>query len=363
MKKLFCTGRIEKRYPVFISDDSSFSDLYGLLDSDSNRKKIVIVDQKVADLYPEIIKSFSIKDSYVFPFVATERNKTFHNLDLVAKRIFSIKPSRNDIIVIVGGGLVMNLGGLTSTLVMRGMPFCYIPTTLAGQIDACIGSKQAVNFNGAKNWIGTYNDPDFCYINPNFLKTLTTKELNSEAVEGIKLSIATNRCLFNQILAYKNDFASMPFLELSSFVEKMILAKLSLVKEDLMENRRGLAMLYGHTVGHAIEMSEPDRFSHGEAVGLGMLVAAKISYLLGISDERLFSISHEIFTRLHLPVTIPYDISTKRIEELLPYNKRNYNGNVNFVLLKDVGVMAFKNRDYLFPVTNNIITQAINDCR
>lgn len=360
MRKLFCEGNIKENYPIYISDDKTFEDLLSLLPSGA--KRFVVIDKKVRDLFPDFANLLKNENTFLFPIVATEDNKTFEGLEKLCKEIFALKPSRDDVVIAIGGGLVMNLGGLTASLVMRGIKFYYVPTTLTGQIDACLGSKQAVNFMGAKNWIGMYNDPEFCYVNAHFLRTTPKREMNSQAIEGIKLCLATNKNLFFETFETLHSFPLQSFEQLSMFTERMIEAKIPVVEKDLLEENYGMSMLYGHTVGHAIEMLDHEHISHGEAVGLGMLVAAKISHLLGLADKNLVTMHEEILSRLHLRTKIPSNIFLSAIEEMLQYNKKNYNGEIRFVLLRDIGEMAEQNGNYYTIVPKDIVVKAIQDC-
>jgi 3-dehydroquinate synthetase len=148
---------------------------------------------------------------------------------------------------------------------------------------------------------------------------------------------------------------------LSAFVKEMIEMKIQIVKRDLMEQNYGMSMLYGHTVGHAIEMLDCENITHGEAVGLGMLIAAKISFLLGIAKNNLIKIHKDVLSCLGLPTKIPRHISLYDIKRMLRYNKKNYNGGTYFILLKDVGKIVEKNGNYLNIVPSDIISEAIVD--
>jgi len=357
MNTLYCKGYIKPSYPVYLSTDGDMSDISNLLPR--TKKRFVVIDEKLLSLFPRLTTHLKGDETYIFPVTATERNKSLNGLCDLFDEIFALKPSRDDILIAVGGGLVMNLGGLAASLIMRGIRFYYVPTTLTGQIDASMGSKQAVNFRGAKNWLGMFNDPEFCYINPSFLKTTPLREFNSQAIEGVKLCLATDKHLFNEVFKSLDGLYDAPAPELTSFIEKMIKAKIAVVGKDLTEDHYGMSMLYGHTVGHAIEMLDHDNINHGEGVGLGMLVAARISHMLGIADESLVTTHEEVLKRLGLPSKIPSHIAPTDIIEKLGHNKKNYGGEVRFVLLKDIGQMANNNEDYFNVVPSGVISAAI----
>lgn len=357
MNALYCKGYIKPSYPVYLSVDDSFSDLPRLLPR--TKKRFIIIDEKLLELFPELTANLKDGEAHIFPIAATEHNKSLNGLCDLFEKIFALKPNRDDILVAVGGGLVMNLGGLAASLIMRGIRFYYVPTTLTGQIDASMGSKQAVNFRGAKNWLGMFNDPEFCYVNPSFLKTTSLREFNSQAIEGVKLCLATDKSLFNEVLSSLDGLHNAPNAILTSFVQKMIEAKIAVVEKDLTEENYGMSMLYGHTVGHAIEMLDHDNINHGEGVGLGMLVAARISHMLGIADESLVDAHKQVLLRLGLPDRIPGHITTTSIIEKLGHNKKNYGGEIRFVLLKDIGQMADNHGNYFSMVPGEVVIDAI----
>jgi len=357
MNTLYCKGYVKTKYPVYLSNDTQLKDLHKLLPTP--RKRFVVIDANVAELFPDLVKEFQKEGTHIFPINASEKNKSLKGLEEIFDAIFALQPCRDDILIAIGGGMIMNLGGLAASLIMRGMRFYYVPTTLTGQIDASMGSKQAVNYKEAKNWLGMFNDPEFCYINPRLLATTSEREFNSQAIEGIKLCLATDKSLFLESFESLKSLTPHYSEELTSFIERMIQSKIAVVDEDLTEENYGMSMLYGHTIGHAVEMLDHQHINHGEGVGLGMLAAARISCLLGLAEESLVATHEEVLRRLSLPTKIPKHISPSSIIKKLGHNKKNYEGEVRFVLLEDVGKMVQENGLYYRTVPTNIIEAAI----
>lgn len=358
MKTLYCKGYVKSRYPVYISDKAQLDDLVPLLPE--VKQYFIIIDEEILKLFPDIVSIFGDKQKHVFTVKATENHKTLDELERLFDGIFALKPNRDDVVVAIGGGLITNIGGMAASLIMRGIRFYYVPTTLTGQIDASIGSKLAVNYKGAKNWIGTMNDPEFCYMNPMFLDTLTERDFNSQAIEGVKLALATDSKLFHDTMAHIHEIRSNR-KRLADFITQMIEAKAEVVEKDLIEENYGMCMLYGHTVGHAIEMLDHEHINHGEGVGIGMAVAARISQALGIAAPGLVATHEGILTELNLPNRIPKHIRPNVIIEKLAHNKKNYQGEIRFVLLKDVGRMHETNGNFFTTVPEEIIKKAIEE--
>ena len=141
----------------------------------------------------------------------------------------------------------------------------------------------------------------------------------------------------------------------------MVRVKLPIVKEDKTEENYGMSLLYGHTIGHAVEMLDHETISHGEGVGLGMLAAARISRMLGLCDDSLVDEHIRILEDLELPTRIPGHIAPDDVYAKLAHNKKNYAGEVRFVLLSDVGKMASDAGNYFRTVPREIIMQAIQE--
>jgi 3-dehydroquinate synthase len=359
MNKIYCRGYIKQRYPIYLSSSTEFEDLFDLLPYSKNC--FVIIDEKLTSLYPGLISKLEQRKAHIMPVVCTEQNKSLDGLTSIFEKVFPMRPNRDDILIAIGGGLITNLGGLAASMIMRGIRFYYVPTTLTGQVDASIGSKQAINYRGAKNWLGMYNDPEFCYVNPNFLITKPMDELNFEAIEGIKLCLATNKQLFYQAIDEVGNFHLRKPETMISFIEKMIRAKVAVVENDLLEESYGMSMLYGHTLGHAIEMLDHEHISHGEAVGLGMLAAARMAHKLGLAEESLITLHVQVLRNLGLPTEIPGHLKPLEIFAKLGHNKKNYGGEIRFVLLRDVGEMAKTEGEYYTVVPENVIMQSISE--
>lgn len=353
-----CTG-YKRDYPVFISDDENFDDFFAYV-ADA-KQRFVIVDAEVARLYPDFTSRLRSVGTAFFVLEATETNKSLETLELLLAGVFEHAPNRDDIVVGIGGGLVLNIAGLLGSLIMRGIRFVHVPTTLTGQIDASLGSKQAINYRSAKNWVGMYGDPDCVYINPNFLQTATRRDINSQAIEGIKLCMATDATLFDEALPELPQLAHRQPSELRPFIEKMILVKCEVLKVDLAEHNAGMSLLYGHTIGHALEMLDHQAVNHGEGVGLGMLAAARIANLMGIAEHAMVEAHIDVLHRLDLPTRIPSHLDTYDIIAKLAHNKKNYAGNIRFVLLDRIGHMNETDGRCYTEVPEEFILKAISE--
>jgi 3-dehydroquinate synthase/2-deoxy-scyllo-inosose synthase len=274
---------------------------------------------------------------------------------------------RSSVIVAVGGGLIGNLGGLIAALLFRGIRLVHVPTTLIAAADSVASLKQAVNLSLGKNLLGCFHKPTAVLIDINFLRTLPATQIRSGMCEIIKnaLTVATeNIPLLESGLkpdAYYSD------TELMVIVEAGLLAKQKVMRADKYERREALVFEYGHTVGHAIELAAEGRVPHGEAVGLGMIVAAEAARRLGRLSDSGRNLHHRLLRRNGLMVRLPIGVTVAAVMALLlTDNKRGYvcarPDQVAMILLDDLGVPAGPLGRPLILVEASLIQSCIEDC-
>lgn len=358
MQTLECVGITTPAYPLHLSTDPTLRDLHDVLPAAG--QTLFVADRAVLANHPDL---YALIRSHgpVVPVTATETSKSIEGLNDLLRQLLETAPSTGDHVVIIGGGNILNRGGLAASLSMRGMPMVYVPTTLTGQIDVCIGSKVAVNLGDAKNWVGLYADPVACYINPHFLPSLSDRELLSQAVEGIKLALATDRDLFEPALRTAARLVDRDMTDVMWFVQTMLAAKVAVIAVDLTEEHYGRSMLYGHTLGHVIEMASPGRLTHGEAVALGMLAAARIAHATGVAQEDLLAPHRAVLETLHLPARIPPPVNPAALVTGLRNDKKKRAGTARFALLHRAGQIAPFDGSYSTPVPEDLITTAIEE--
>jgi 3-dehydroquinate synthase len=325
------------------------------LDPDTRRIHIVS-NRKVSGYYgKDISKSlrkagFELSQSLV---IDGERAKSFSGLQKVLEDFSRASIRRTDACLALGGGVVGDLAGVASSVYLRGIQFIQVPTTLIAQIDASIGGKTAINSRYAKNQIGTFYEPSFILTDVAVLETLPGREFASGLYEAIKHGAVGNRKLFNETKDFieefplanlRKSFAQEEFRRrLREFVSIHADFKARLVSADLREkssraDRRSRKILnFGHTIGHALEqVSSYKHFRHGEAIGIGMLVAAEISKSLGIlrSDE-LKLLNDAIESVGQLPPT--KDIEPKHLLAALESDKKIIGNSLQWILLESIG--------------------------
>ena len=227
------------------------------------------------------VHHFSIGDGERFKNLRTAQSLfTF----LIERRI-----ERADVIVALGGGVVGDLAGFVAATYLRGIRLIQVPTSLLAQIDSSIGGKTGVNHPLGKNLVGAFHQPVLVAIDPDVLRTLPARELQSGLYEAIKYGVIRDRSLFNRLARNINKAKNLDAAELEYLIARCCAIKASVVKSDEHETGLRKILNFGHTVGHAVEaLTHYRRFLHGEAVGLGMLAASRIAEYIGLlaSSER-----------------------------------------------------------------------------
>lgn len=329
-------------------------------------KKIVVVsNRKVFNLYGETVKkSFERAGSEVFVFLMKdgERYKNFETLADALRFCAEKKLGRTDAIVALGGGVVGDLAGFAAAIYLRGIAFFQIPTTLLAMIDSSVGGKTAVNTAYGKNLIGAFYQPNGVLIDTETLKTLARRELTAGFCEAIKQGAIGDKDLFDRtanfletfpLSRFKKHFEQEKFsLELENLIAAHIRFKAKIVMQDEKENaartdaKSRKILNFGHTFAHALEkVTDYKRFKHGEAVGWGILFAARLAKKLDFFDEKELKLLNDV---VHRAGTLPPldNVSEKDIFEALAFDKKQVGDTLHWILLKKIGEpFIYQNKD------------------
>ncbi|RON07319.1 hypothetical protein BK659_18730 [Pseudomonas brassicacearum] len=296
-----------------------------------------------------------------------ESFKSLETVEYLAQEMVLGGIDRGSVIVAVGGGVIGNIAGLISALLFRGIRFVHVPTTLIAAADSVGSLKQAVNLSVGKNLLGCFHKPTAVLIDINFLRTLPSTQVRSGMYEIIKnaLTVATENIPLLES-GLKQD-ANYSDTELMVIVEAGLLAKQKVMKADKYERKEALVFEYGHTVGHAIELAAEGRVPHGEAVGLGMIVAAEVASRLGRLSEADRSLHYRLLRRNGLTVRLPVGVTVVAVMTLLRLdNKRGYvcarPDQVAMILLDGLGVPAGPVGRPLILVDASLIQSCIENC-
>lgn len=300
---------------------------------------IIVTSNKVYSLYKDLIKKtfqgFSYKIIKVPNGEAAKSKKCL--LEVIDKIVKADSWNKKLFVVCLGGGTVGDLGGFAASIYKRSIPYIQIPTTLLAQVDASIGGKTAIDLSQAKNILGTIYQPKAVFIDPLFLSSLSKEELKEGIAEVIKYGIIRDKDFFDFLgNNYEKIMALCP-----EYILKLIFVcakiKADIVKKDEKEKKGIRTILnFGHTFGHALETSlKYAKFSHGEAVALGMIYAARLSCDLGLCRESEVKKVEDIITKFSLPAKLKVDYPA--IYRAMSYDKKFISGEVRMVLLREIG--------------------------
>jgi 3-dehydroquinate synthase len=317
------------------------------------RKAVLISNTKVFGLYGQPV-SRSLKraglEVRTFLIGDGERYKTLRTLDSILQFLSAEKLERNDSVVALGGGVVGDLAGFAAAVYLRGIDFVQIPTTLLAQIDSSVGGKTGVNTVAGKNLVGAFHQPSAVLIDTSTLETLPRRELTAGWCEAVKQGAAGDRDLFDSTVQLLRG-AGGPLQAASNNGVDRLIAKQCAFKARIVEgdereaadrsdSRSRRILNFGHTSAHALEtVTGYRRFRHGEAVGLGMLVAGEISKGLGLLDPSELELLQEAVRSCgRLPPAD--DLDRARIIQLISQDKKSVGGKIKWILLSRIGRAA-----------------------
>ncbi len=300
----------------------------------------VLSDENVAPLYAETVTASLARADFAPRTVVIppgEEQKSLERLGWVCQRLLEAGLDRGSLLVALGGGVVGDVGGFAAATYMRGIPYVQVPTTLLAQVDSSIGGKTAVNLPQGKNLVGAFHQPIGVFIDASVLRTLPERELRAGMVEVIKHGIIRDADYFAWLEDALDDVMSLDGDAVLHAVRRSCEIKADVVAAD--EHEAGLRAIlnYGHTVGHALEaLSGYGGLLHGEAVAIGMEVAAALSRIhLGLSDDDAGR-QHDILDRLGVPTRIG-GASADAISEKIARDKKALGGRPRFVLARRIG--------------------------
>ena len=316
-----------------------------LINKKLSNQGCLIVDKKVFDTH--LKNDIKIDKKRIYLVDATESIKNIDTVLSICEFYAKHNINKGSDIYVVGGGILQDLGGSASYLFKRGVPWSYLPSTLLGISDSCLGGKTAVNFKTYKNLLGLFSAPREVILCSDFIESLTFQDLACGYGEIFRLSLTGGEKSFE---IFKNniqnslagDKSAMKNLIISS-----LLVKKAVIEEDEYEINIRKSMNYGHTIGHAVEAITDFKIPHGIGVAIGILIENDLSRRLNMMDETL---CREIIQSAKLIIDRQYiDLlsksSFKDISEHLRKDKKTVGNKANFTYLQNIGNMQFAYND------------------
>ena len=359
MKKQILIKTKSKKYKIFIENGSINTYLKSELRTDS--KKFIIVDSKVSKKINKIIKNK--KNVFLITVKGSEKLKSINSYWKIISKLLQKKIDRSSTIIAIGGGTIGDLCGFIASTVLRGVKFVLIPTTLLSQVDSSIGGKNGINSKFGKNLVGTFYQPNMVIVDPTFLKSLPYREIKSGYAEIVKHALINNEKFFQWLNKNYKDLLELKPKKIIYAIEKSIKIKAEFLindEKETLKNSSSRAMLnFGHTFGHALESlnNYKSSLSHGEAISIGMIIAAKISYLIGSLPKYQLDEIIAHFKNCDLPIKSNL-IKQEKFYKLLINDKKNQNNKINLILLNKIG-KAFYAKNFELIKLKNLIFQTL----
>lgn len=322
---------------VIISDNLE-QDLTSAINQCEHDKIFILTDSSTEQLCLPIIKGYNCLHNYQNITIGTSDTvKNLDTLDKVWTNLGDKGASRHSLLINLGGGMVTDLGGFAASTFKRGINFINIPTTLLAMVDASVGGKTGINYNGLKNEIGVFNDSKFVILNTTFLNTLDSLNICSGYAEMLKHGLISNEKMWAELISY--DLFNHDLVKLQKMVADSVSIKEQIVKKDPLEQGIRKALNLGHTIGHAFEsfaLQNNRPILHGYAVAFGMICELYLSVALaGFPTDKMHQTVKFIKDNYG-----QFDFTCNdydKLLELMTHDKKNTAGIINFTLLGNIG--------------------------
>ena len=328
----------DRSYPIYIGENL-LGDPSLIAPHIRGSKVMLISNTTVAPLYLEkVAESLADFDTDSLVLPDGEEYKTLETLNLIYDALLEKRYDRNCTLVALGGGVIGDIVGFAAASYQRGVDFIQVPTTLLAQVDSSVGGKTGVNHALGKNMIGAFHQPRCVIADTNTLSTLSDSHLSAGLAEVIKYGAIDSLGFFDWIEANVKALLAREPSALTYAIEQSCRHKARIVAEDEREQGKRALLNLGHTFGHAIETATGyGTWLHGEAVGAGMCMAAKLSQNLGWMDAVQTGRLHQLIAATKLPEKPPTDMTPQQFIDLMSVDKKVRDGQLNLVLMKGIG--------------------------
>ena len=309
-----------------------------LLQTKEYDKLFILTDENTLKFaMPLLSDSKKCSEAHVITILADDTNKNLENLSTIRRALVDEGATRKSLLINLGGGMVTDMGGFAAATFKRGIEHINIPTTLLGAVDAAVGGKTGINFEGLKNEIGTFTQPSAVLIDTRFFKTLSKEHLLSGFAEMLKHGLISNTENYNKLISF--DISNPDYDELLNLVADSVSIKENIVEEDPLEKGIRKYLNLGHTSGHAIEslaMKRNTPVQHGYAVAWGLVCEAILSYMkFGFSQSEIHRLVDYVKANYGaFPISCD---DYAYLYEKITHDKKNESGRINYTLLKAIG--------------------------
>ncbi len=331
----------ERSYDILIAPgmlNACHEDLHRII---NGKKCGIVTDSNVKAYYgvnTEKIICAAGADTSVFTFEAGEERKTIDTIGNICRTLSQARLDRSSFVIALGGGVVGDLAGFAAAIYMRGIDFIQIPTTLLAMVDSSVGGKTGADLPEGKNLIGAFWQPRLVIIDPETLRTLPEKEVRCGLAEVVKYGVIMDEELFCDL---ENNVSSLKSLNLEYYtgiIARCCQLKAQIVTADERENGLRGILNYGHTFGHALELVSNFAIAHGEAIAIGMNIAAELAFSAGLTDSVTVTRQRNLLSALQLPCRIPANMDIEEIYCGMMQDKKKVGSTVKLVIPRRIGL-------------------------
>ncbi len=327
----------ERSYSIFIEKGilnrlgNEISKIY------KGKRIFILTDHNVNKYYGEKVINILRDSGYKVKLLSLtpgEATKSFNTLPTIYNELLDFNLNRSDLIITLGGGVIGDIGGFVASTYLRGVDFIQIPTSLLAQVDSSVGGKVAVDLKKGKNLVGSFYQPKAVFIDSDVLNTLEDRFFIDGMAEVIKYGCIKDKEFFEflSLLGEKSKIIN----NIDKIIHKCCEIKARVVENDEKDTKERMLLNFGHTLGHAIEQYYNfEKYSHGEAVAIGMYQISKLSEEKGFSKVGTADKIRNILIKYKLPYEM--NINMEDILSTIKVDKKNLGNTLNLILLKDIG--------------------------
>lgn len=300
------------------------------------RRVIIVADGNLWPIQGEPLRRSLEKAGFETELLFTtpgEEGKSLESYGKLCEDLSKAHTLRSELILAFGGGVTGDVAGFAAATYMRGIPYVQIPTSLLAQVDSSVGGKTAINLRQGKNLVGAFYQPKMVIADTQLLETLPNREFACGMAEIIKYGVIRRPILLYQLREWAGRDRASGHME--EIVSACCEIKAAIVAKDQFDTGLRRILNFGHTIGHAVEKAGDGKYNHGEAIAMGMIIAAKIGIKLGFSSKELLELLDELFQAYALPNRCELDSET-----LMPYillDKKRTKATVPLVLIQEIG--------------------------
>ena len=328
----------ERSYSVYIGS-GVLGTINAAINVPAGSAALIVSNETVAPLYLQALKD-SLRSTQVDTLILPdgEQFKTLEYWSQIIDKLVDIRASRDITLLTLGGGVIGDMGGFAAASYMRGVRFIQVPTSLLAQVDASVGGKTGFNHPQGKNLVGAFHQPASVLIDIDTLKTLPEREFSAGMAEVVKIAAIRDAGFLNWLENNSENINAREPEALISMIRRSIVNKADVVAEDERETGVRALLNFGHSFGHALEtLTDYNKYLHGEAVAIGMMVAVRLSEQRGLCAPGFNDRLGKLLQSFGLPLNMPDNSHPDEILELMKLDKKIIAGSCRLILLKAAG--------------------------